>query len=165
MACVKKAEKPQCVLWTEGDHGFTAFQRKFWIKYLNLVPGGSLTRRWYVDLKCKDGHTYMGGNGSPQISNENNEMTWIILNESPWMSVKIAATQAGLQHTTIWNSLKQELSFTHTSYEWIRKSMIWQSRIGLDSAKSCRSGLRICPELFIWVVSSDECKCFALWIC
>lgn len=51
----------------------------------------------------------MGGNGRPLISEEKKEMIRKIFNEDPRASLRNAATQVGLHHTTIWNFLKREL--------------------------------------------------------
>ena len=152
------AEKAQCVIWVAEGHGYTASQRKFRKKYQKNPPDRSSIRRWYEQYQSRGSHSHLGGNGRPQISDEKKEMIRSMFNENPTVSLRTAATQVGVHHTTIWSFLRRELKLYPYKLQMAQQLSEEDETKRINFARYCRAELRFDSEFLKRVVFTDECK-------
>lgn len=93
-------------------------------------------------------HLHAGGNGRPQISNEKKKLIRPYSMNDCRMSIRVAATRAGLHHTPIWRFLNQKLKHypEHGPGRQEDNDSGKQNRIWLT--KDCWKELRTEIELF-----------------
>lgn len=152
------SEKAQCVLWTAEGHGCTAIQRKFRTKYQKPAPARSSIRRWYQEYQARGNHSHMGGNGRPQISEENKDRIRTMFAEDPTLSLRIAATEIGIHHTTIWRFLRRELKLFPYKLQLHQQISDEDKAKRIEFAQYCRNELGNESGYLKRIVFSDECK-------
>lgn len=123
----------------------------------------SSIRRQYKDFQFRGAHLHMGEmDVHRSMIKRKIDMNHII--EDPRISLRIAPSQAGLHHTTMWKFLKRELELQHTSYRGMNKSIIWTSRIGLCLQDIVEVSYKIIQNSSRRMKLSDEWEFSPLWI-
>lgn len=81
-----------------------------------------------------------------------------LFNENPTMSLRTAAVQIGLHHTTLWNFLRRNLKLYRYKLQMHQQISDEDKLVRVNFAQCCRNELTNDSEFFKRFVFSDECK-------
>ena len=153
-----KAEKAQCVIWSIEGYGDTAVQRRFRTKYKKSAPSRDSIRRWVTQYRSGGDHSHGGGNGRPQITDEQKAAIRQVLENNARVSLRDAERQTGVSKSTIQRYFRNELHVFPYKLQVGPQLSDQDKQARVHFAQSCLSKMTEDAGYLKRIIYSDECS-------
>ena len=152
-----RSEKAQCVIWRVQGYGPTAVRRRFRTKYAKDPPSRASIEFWTDQYRDGGDHSHSGGNGRPQITNEQKEAIKELLKDNPRISLRAAEQECGVSKATIQRFFRRELHVFPYKLQLGTQLNNQDRQMRIQFAQYCLSKLENDQDYLKKVIFSDEC--------
>lgn len=150
-------EKAQCVIWNSEGYGKTAFQRRFRTKYNKSPPSRHAIQNWIKEYRTRGNQNHMGGNGRPQISQQEKHAIKQLFENNPKISLRYVEAQLGVPKSIVWRFLREELHLFPYKLQIGTQLSDHDKAARVEYAQDCLTKLGNDPEYLNRIIYSDEC--------